>query len=57
MIRSPQEVQAQVRGLLAFVHTPFDAAGEIDLPRLREHLRYLAEAGDDKPSSYTICRF
>ena len=30
---SPQDLAAKVQGLLSFPVTPFDAAGEVDLPR------------------------
>ena len=55
MTRSSQELQARVRGLLAFVNTPFAATGEVDLQRFRAHLRYLATEFADKPSCYFVC--
>lgn len=54
MARPFQEVQARVRGLLAFVNTPFAAMGEVDLGRFREHLQYLASGFPDTPSSYFV---
>ena len=55
MARSAAELSAQVRGLLAFVHTPFRASGDVDLPRFREHLQYLASGFPDKPSCFFVC--
>ncbi len=55
MPRSPQALQVQVRGLLAFVHTPFTEAHEVDLPRFCEHLRHLHDDFSDSPSSYFVC--
>lgn len=33
------ELQSHLTGLMSFPVTPFDAAGELDLPRFREHFR------------------
>jgi len=55
VLRTPSDVQASIGGLLAFVHTPFSERGEIDVPRFREHLRCLAGAFPDRPSSYWVC--
>lgn len=55
MPRSPQALQTQVRGLLAFTHTPFTETNNIDLPRFCEHLRHLQDAFSDRPSSYFVC--
>jgi 5-dehydro-4-deoxyglucarate dehydratase len=54
MNRSPHELQQEVGGLLPFVCTPFSPAGAPDLPRLREHLRYLAGGFPDKPSCFFV---
>ncbi|MDA0990388.1 MAG: 5-dehydro-4-deoxyglucarate dehydratase [Verrucomicrobia bacterium] len=54
MKRSPHELQYEVGGLLPFVCTPFSPAGAPDLPRLREHLRYLAGGFPDKPSCFFV---
>jgi 5-dehydro-4-deoxyglucarate dehydratase len=48
----PQELAARIPGLLSFPVTPFDAAGEVDLPRFREHIRYMA--GQD-PAGLFVC--
>src|SRR3954467_14002510 len=42
MTRAPQELAAQLQGLLSFPVTPFNAENEIDLPRFREHIQYMA---------------
>jgi 5-dehydro-4-deoxyglucarate dehydratase len=55
MHRSPNEVRREVRGLLPFVCTPFTPAGELDLPRFHEHLRYLADGLPDEPSCFFVC--
>src|SRR5215470_14241129 len=49
---SPQELALQIQGLLSFPVTPFDAAGEIDLPRFREHIRYMAS---QNPAGLFVC--
>ena len=48
----PQELQARARGLLSFPVTPFNAAGEIDVPRYREHVQYMIDA---KPGALFAC--
>jgi 5-dehydro-4-deoxyglucarate dehydratase len=53
--RSPEQLQREMDGLLAFVHTPFTGGGEVDVPRFRQHLRYLADAFPDRPTSYWVC--
>lgn len=55
MARSPQELQAQVQGLLDFVHTPFTEANDVDLERFCEHLRHVQNDFPDSPSSYFVC--
>lgn len=55
MPRSPQELQAQLRGLLAFVHTPFTEKDGVDLERFCEHLLHLQNDFSDTPSSYFVC--
>ncbi|MBC7316867.1 MAG: dihydrodipicolinate synthase family protein, partial [Chloroflexi bacterium] len=54
MPREPGEVRAQIKGLLPFVHTPFASLAEVDLPRFRQHLRWLEEF-DAKPTCYFCC--
>src|SRR6185295_739698 len=49
---SPQELALQIQGLLSFPVTPFDSAGEVDLLRFREHIRYMA--GQD-PAGLFVC--
>jgi 5-dehydro-4-deoxyglucarate dehydratase len=49
---SPQELAVQIQGLLSFPVTPFDAAGEVDLPRFREHIRYMA---GQNPAGLFVC--
>lgn len=55
MARSPQEVQQQIEGLLPFMTTPFAADGEVDIPCFREHLGYLLQAFEDRPSCFFVC--
>ncbi len=56
MTRSPEEIRSLAHGLLWFVHTPFDEAGEVNIPRLREHMAYLSGAFEDKPScAFVAC--
>jgi 5-dehydro-4-deoxyglucarate dehydratase len=52
---SPEQLQSEMGGLLAFVHTPFTREGEVDVPRLHQHLGYLANAFPDQPTSYWVC--
>lgn len=47
MPMAPDELQARIKGMLSFPVTPFDGRGEVDLPRYREHLRYMLESGAD----------
>jgi 5-dehydro-4-deoxyglucarate dehydratase len=49
---SPQELARQIQGLLSFPVTPFDAAGEVDLPRFREHISYMA---NQNPAGLFVC--
>ncbi len=53
--REPAQVQAQIGGLLPFVHTPFISLEEVDIPRFRRHLRWLEEDFAQQPSCYFIC--
>lgn len=39
------ELKGQLSGLMSFPVTPFDAAGEVDLDRFRQHVRYQLDAG------------
>lgn len=48
----PQELQAGARGLLSFPVTPFNAQGEIDVPRYRDHVQYMIDA---KPGALFAC--
>jgi 5-dehydro-4-deoxyglucarate dehydratase len=52
MALSPHDLAAQIQGLLSFPVTPFDAAGEVDLPRFREHIRYMA---GQNPAGLFVC--
>ncbi|MFH1085495.1 MAG: 5-dehydro-4-deoxyglucarate dehydratase [Chloroflexota bacterium] len=54
MVRSLDEVCPHLGGLLPFVHTPFGADGAPDLPRLRQHLRWLAAGHPDRPACYFV---
>jgi 5-dehydro-4-deoxyglucarate dehydratase len=47
MSRTPQELAAQLQGLLSFPVTPFTPENEIDLPRFREHIQYMAARNPD----------
>ncbi len=47
MSRNPQELAAQLQGLLSFPVTPFTPENEIDLPRYREHIQYMAARNPD----------
>src|SRR5262245_38487739 len=49
---SPQELALQIQGLLSFPVTPFDPAGEVDLPRFRAHIRYMA---GQNPAGLFVC--
>ena len=44
---APQELAARLTGLLSFPVTPFTPANEIDLPRFREHIQYMAAQNPD----------
>lgn len=55
MLRSPAELQNEIDGLLAFVHTPFTDEGNVDIPRFRRHLHDLHSAFPDRPTSYWVC--
>ncbi|MFL5803523.1 MAG: 5-dehydro-4-deoxyglucarate dehydratase [Roseiflexaceae bacterium] len=52
MSRAPQELAAQLQGLLSFPVTPFNAENEIDLPRFREHIQYMA---GQRPDGLFVC--
>ena len=52
MTRAPQELAAQLQGLLSFPVTPFNAENEIDLPRFREHIQYMAGR---RPDGLFVC--
>jgi 5-dehydro-4-deoxyglucarate dehydratase len=47
-----QELAAQLQGLLSFPVTPFSAANEVDLPRFREHIRFMV---GQKPAGLFAC--
>jgi 5-dehydro-4-deoxyglucarate dehydratase len=49
---APQELAARLQGLLSFPVTPFSAANEIDLPRFREHIQYMA---GQRPHGLFVC--
>ena len=51
----PPEVKALVRGLMAFVCTPFTPSSHLDLERFREHLRTLVRATTQKPAACFVC--
>ena len=51
----PPEVRARVRGLMAFVCTPFTPSNHLDLGRFREHLRYLVHETTQKPAACFVC--
>src|SRR5215510_7495233 len=46
------ELAGQLQGLLSFPVTPFTPANEIDLPRFREHIQYMA---DQNPAGLFVC--
>lgn len=52
MALSPDELRAQITGLLSFPVTPMTADGDVDVPRFREHLRYLV---GHKPNALFVC--
>lgn len=47
-----QELAPRLQGLLSFPITPFTAANEIDLPRFREHIQYMA---GQSPAGLFVC--
>jgi 5-dehydro-4-deoxyglucarate dehydratase len=47
-----QELGARLQGLLSFPITPFTPANEIDLPRFREHVQYMA---GQNPAGLFVC--
>jgi 5-dehydro-4-deoxyglucarate dehydratase len=48
--RSYDQIASEITGLQSFLSTPFDASGEVDLPRLREHLEWVFPAGGRTPA-------
>jgi 5-dehydro-4-deoxyglucarate dehydratase len=52
MAPSPEELRAQLQGLLSFPVTPFTNNGELDLQRFGEHLQYLISS---KPYGLFVC--
>ncbi|MCA9859568.1 MAG: 5-dehydro-4-deoxyglucarate dehydratase [Thermomicrobiales bacterium] len=49
-VRAHDDVALQVVGLQSFLSTPFTAEGEIDLPRLREHLDWVFDPAGRSPA-------
>ena len=47
-----KELAGRLQGLLSFPITPFTAANEIDLPRFREHIGYMA---GQNPAGLFVC--
>src|SRR5512147_3242179 len=47
-----QELAARLQGLLSFPVTPFTPANELDLPRFREHIQYMA---GQNPAGLFVC--
>lgn len=54
MKRTVSELPPLLTGLQAFVCTPFTANNEIDLPRFREHLDYLAHGSSSPPKGIFV---
>jgi 5-dehydro-4-deoxyglucarate dehydratase len=52
MSLSPQELRAQIQGLVSFPVTPCAADGDVDLRRFREHVRYMIDA---RPAALFVC--
>lgn len=52
MRMAPEQLRNQLRGLFSFPVTPFTAEGEIDLPRFREHVRWMIE---NRPAALFVC--
>ncbi|TAM78776.1 MAG: 5-dehydro-4-deoxyglucarate dehydratase [Acidobacteria bacterium] len=52
MALSPEELRTRLRGLFSFPVTPFTESLEIDLPRYREHVAWMAEG---KPAALFVC--
>ena len=52
MALSPQELHAELRGLLSFPVTTFNRENEIDLTRYREHLQYMMS---ENPDGLFVC--
>jgi 5-dehydro-4-deoxyglucarate dehydratase len=48
--RSFQQIASEISGLQVFLSTPFDADGEVDLPRLRDHLEWVFPAVGRTPA-------
>ncbi len=51
-VLSPSELKTRVRGLLSFPVTPFTPEGEVDVPRFREHVRFMIDGG---PAALFVC--
>jgi 5-dehydro-4-deoxyglucarate dehydratase len=52
MARTPTELASQLPGLLSFPVTPFTADDQINLPRYREHVAYMAA---QNPAGLFVC--
>lgn len=48
--RSYDQVVSEIAGLQSFLSTPFDPNGEVDLPRLREHLDWVFDSAERSPA-------
>ncbi len=49
---SPRDLRERLHGLLSFPVTPMTGSGDVDVPRFREHLRYLVE---HRPAALFVC--
>lgn len=49
---TPEELRSRLRGLLSFPVSPFTPDDQPDLPRYREHIRYLLEG---EPGALFVC--
>jgi 5-dehydro-4-deoxyglucarate dehydratase len=52
MAMIPQELAAQIQGLLSFPVTPLTSENEVDLPRFREHIDFMIDAA---PRTLFVC--
>lgn len=52
MALSPEELRSRLRGLFSFPVTPFTESLELDLPRYREHVAWMAGG---KPAALFVC--